>query len=191
MGSGKTGVRLLACLVLASGALGASGCQPLYGGKPETLLKPTKKKKPPAPPEEEVKVVYVEECTSDFRGDPTRVRPMPTAAQSLIQEGQTAMQSADRAKDPAAQAELVKVSIDKFINALKKDPYSAEATLNLALAYDKVLRKGCALALLKRLPQLEGNPKFEKEARLVADRVSDNTSWFKGYRKDAISAVGR
>jgi hypothetical protein len=184
--------RGLAFLLVAGAlAFGSTACRPLYGDKPDKLRNPEKKKRPPEQPEAEVKIVYVEECQADFRGDPAKARPQPAMATSLVGEGETALQSSERAKDPTSQAELIKVSIDKFRNALLRDPYNAEATLQLALAYDKVLRKGCSLAMLKRLATLESNPKYAKPAKLAADRVTDNESWFKGYRKDAISALGR
>ncbi|MDX2091013.1 MAG: hypothetical protein SFX73_24350 [Kofleriaceae bacterium] len=178
-------------LVAGALAFGSTACRPLYGDKPEKLRNPEKKKRPPEAPEAEVKIVYVEECQADFRGDPAKARPQPSMATSLVGEGETALQSAEKAKDPSSQAELIKVGIDKFRNALLRDPYNAEATLALALAYDKVLRKGCSIAMLKRLATLESNPKYAKSAKLAADRVTDNESWFKGYRKDAISALGR
>jgi LPS sulfotransferase NodH len=189
MGRRSSGVRVLACLVIAAGTL--SGCQALYGGKPEKLRNPEKKKRPPEAPEAEVKVQYVEDCVADFRGDPAKARPQPGIANQLVGEGETALQSSDKAKDPQGQAELIKVSIDKFRNALNKDPYNDEATLQLAIAYDRVYRKGCALAMLKRLSALEGNPKYAKGAKLSIDKVTDNGQWFKGYRKDAVAAVGR
>ena len=189
MGSGSLGVRVLACAILATGAL--TGCQALYGGKPEKLRNPEKKKKPPEPPETEVKIAYVEDCVADFRGDPLKARPQPSIANQLVGEGETALASSEKAKEPAGQAELIKVSIDKFRNALSKDPYNHDATLQLAIAYDKVYRKGCAIAMLKRLAALEANPKFSKGAKLAIDRVTDTPQWFKGYRKDAIAAIGR
>jgi hypothetical protein len=72
-----------------------------------------------------------------------------------------------------------------------KDPYSVDATLKLAIAYDKAMRKGCALALLKRLSQLAGHPKYGSEANRRIDDIDANGAWFKGYRKDAMAAVGR
>ena len=187
MGRGQI---LLACFVLATG-FATTACQPLYGGKPEKLRNPEKKKRPPEAPEAEVVEKYVEDCVVDFRGDPSRVSRQTAVSNQLVGEGETAMQSSDKAKDPSSQAELIKVSISKFSNALQKDPYNHDATLDLALAYDKVNRKGCALALLKRLSQLEANPKFGKGAKLAADRVTDTPQWFRGYRKDAIAALGR
>lgn len=185
-------MRVFASVVLACSLLGAAtGCQQLYGGKPERLKDPSKRKKPPEPEAAEVKIVYVEECAADFRADPKTVRPQVAMANQLVGEGETALQSSDKAKDPPSQAELIRVAIDKFRNALIRDPYNAEATLQLALAYDRVLRKGCAIAMLKRLAQLEMNPKYAPPAKRAADRVTDNAGWFKGYRKDAVAAVGR
>lgn len=186
---GSTGVRVLACLIVVSAGL--SGCQPLYGAKAEKLSNPSKKKRPPEPKEEEVQITYVEECKADFRGDPRLARPQPTVAAQLMQEGKTAAQSARQAKDPTSEVELLRLALDKFRNALTKDPYNAEITLELALAYDRVLRKGCALALLKRIASLEAHPKYTSLARRQADLVTDNAQWFKGYRNEAISAVGR
>lgn len=192
MGRGTSGARILACLVLSTVSVATlGGCQALYGGKPEKLRNPEKKKRPPEPPEAEIVVKYVEDCAADFRGDPTKVRPQTPMANQLVGEGEVALQSSDKAKDPASQAELIRVSIDKFRNALIKDPYNAEATLQLALAYDRVLRKGCAIAMLKRLASMELNPRFASPAKRAADRVTDNAGWFKGYRKDAVAAVGR
>ena len=187
MGRGSLGALLAACLALGT----FTGCQALYGGKPERLKNPERRKKPPEPEVAEAPVKYVEDCTANFRDDPKLVRPNTGLANQLVGDGDTALQNANRAKDPASQAELIKLSIDKYRNALIKDPYNQDATLKLALAYDMVYRKGCALALLKRIASLQSNPKYAKAANAKADEVTDNASWFKGYRKDAISAVGR
>lgn len=184
MGRGSTGA-LLACLAVLT------GCQALYGGKPERLKNPERKKAPPEPEGQVTAIKYVEDCTANFRDDPKQARPNPGLANQLVGDGDTALQNANKAKDPASQAELIKLSIDKYRNALVKDPYNHEATLKLALAYDMVYRKGCALAMLKRIQALQANPKYAKLANAKADEVNDNTSWFKHYRKDAVSAVGR
>lgn len=186
MGRGSIGALTLACLVL-----GTAACQPLYGKKPERLKNPEKRKKPDDPEVAEAPIKYVEDCTANFRDDPKLVRPNPGLANQLVGDGDTALQNANKAKDPASQAELIRLSIDKYRNALIKDPYNHEATLKLALAYDMVYRKGCAIAMLKRLAAMQTNPKYAKQANLKADEVTDNASWFKGYRKDAVSAVGR
>jgi hypothetical protein len=147
------------------------------------------------PPKEEViveaPVKEVEECQADFRSDPKLVRPQTGLSNQLTGEGDTALVNSDKAVPGPAQAGLIKDGIDKYRNALIKDPYNVEATLKLAIAYDKVYRKGCAIAMLKRLASLSANPKFSKIANPAIDSIGDNGQWFKRYRKDAMSAVGR
>jgi hypothetical protein len=177
-----------ACVVFAGGSV---GCQALYGGKPEKLRNPERKKHPEEAEEKPPEVKYVEECVANFRDDPKLVRPDSSRSSALVGDGDTTLSQVSRAKDPASQAELIKQSIDKYRSALVKDPYNQEATLKLALAYDMVYRKACALALLKRIAALESNPRFKSAAKRVADEVADTPAMFKGYRKDAVSAVGR
>jgi hypothetical protein len=183
--------RLGLCVAIATGFVGMGACQPLYGNKPEKLHTPEKKKKPPEVADADVPVKYIEDCAADFHADPRTVRPQPGMAQPLTNDGDTALQGADKATDPMAKVGLIKDAIQKYINALKKDPYNADATLKLARAYDLVLRKGCAIAMLKRLAALSSNPKFAKDAQLKIDSIDDNSGWFKGYRKDAVAAVGK
>jgi len=179
-------------LVGLVGLAGAgAGCSPLYGGKPEKLHNPEKKKKPPEEAIAPVEIKYVDDCSANFRDDPKRVNQQTGISNTLVGDGDTALQQSNKAKDPPSQAELIRVAIDKYRNALVKDPYNPEATLKLAIAYDLVYRKGCALAMLKRLASLSSNPKWAKQANRNIDSVTDNTQWFKGYRKDAISSVGR
>jgi len=185
------GRRLGAITVALGLALAMAACSPLYGGKPEKLHNPEKKKKPPEAAAATVEIKYVEDCSANFRDDPKRVNQQSGISNTLVGDGDTALQQSSKAKDPPSQAELIRVAIDKYRNALVKDPYNAEATLKLAIAYDLVYRKGCALAMLKRLASLSANPKFAKQANRNIDSVTDNTQWFKGYRKDAISSVGR
>lgn len=166
-------------------------CQPLYGGKPEKLVAPQKKKAPPKEETTEAPIKEIDECQADFRGDPKNVRPQTSISNQLTGEGDTALASSDKANDPQQRVGLLRESIDKYRNALIKDPYNAEATLKLALAYDRVYRKGCAIAMLKRLAALTVNPKYAKTANPTIDSISDNGQWFKRYRKDAMSAVGR
>lgn len=179
--------------LLALAIAGLAACQPLYGGAPEKLRNPEKKKQPPQPAEVASEIKYVDECQTDFRGNPKGVFRDTSTSATLVGSGDDALAQASKAKDPSSQADLIKVSIDKYRNALVKDPYNAEATLKLAVAYDRVLRKGCALKLLARISALEANSKFQKDAKRSADLAADNAGkeWFKGYKKDAITAVGR
>jgi hypothetical protein len=191
MGRGSFGVRLGVRLALVAGlGLGVVACQPLYGGKPEKLVAPQKKK---APKEEvtEVPIKEIEDCQADFRADAKLVRPNANLSNQLTGEGDTALASSDKAGDIQQRVGLIREGIDKYRNALIKDPYNSDATLKLALAYDRVYRKGCAIALLKRLATLTLNPKYGVKANPIIDSIGDNGQWFKRYRKDAMTAVGR
>jgi hypothetical protein len=184
------GRALRSLCVLSVVALAFFACRPIYGDKPDKLANPAKKKRPPDAPDATIEVKYVEDCQTNFRDDKRPIQDTATANR-LTGEGDSAVAQSNAAKEPSAAANLIRDAIDKYRNALMKDPYNAEATLKLALAYDKVYRKGCALKLLARISQLESNPKVGRGAKQAADQVADNKEWFKGYRKDAISAVGR
>ena len=109
----------------------------------------------------------------------------------LFDLAENAMSQSDQAKEDTIKVGLLKEAIDKYRNALIKDPYNVPATLKMAVAYDRVLRKGCAIAMLKRLASLSNNPKWASEANRNIDTIDANAQWFKGYRKDAMAAVGR
>lgn len=184
---GHFGLKLALALGLGAGLV---ACQPLYGGKPEKLVAP-QKKKPPKEEVAEVQIKEVEDCQADFRGEAKNVRPVPAMSNQLTGEGDSSIASAEKSTDIQQRVGLYREAIDKYRNALIKDPYNADATLKLALAYDKVYRKGCAIAMLKRLNALTANPKFAVRANPAVDSISDNGQWFKRYRKDAMAAVGR
>lgn len=181
-------MRLLVALALA---VSVPACSPLYGGKPEKLKNPDKKKKPPETAEAAIEIKYVEDCSANFADDPKKVRPQPPMSKVLFDQGETALDQADKAKEDNAKVGFLKDAVDKYRNALIKDPYNVPATLKLAVAYDRVLRKGCAIAMLKRLASLSNNPKWTSEANRNIDTIDANAGWFKGYRKEAMQAVGR
>jgi hypothetical protein len=183
-------MRSLGLLVLIATSVAAPACA-LYGDKPEHLRNPEKKKKPPEAIAAEQPIKYIEDCAAEFHSDPKAIKPQVSVGAGLAADGDTILQSAEKTGDVQARGNLLKDAIAKYSNALRKDPYNAEATLNLARAYDMVLRKGCAIALLKRLGSLSSFPRFQHDANLKIDSIDDNTGWFKGYRKDAIAAVGK
>ena len=77
-----------------------AGCQPLYGGKPEHLKNPEKKRKPPERRVAAVPVKYVEDCTASFGDDPKKVaRREPAMSRQHVDAGDTALSSAEKAKD--------------------------------------------------------------------------------------------
>jgi hypothetical protein len=121
-----------------------------------------------------------------YRADKTRAVELTRIADKKIETFETAT-------DPEVKGDMLAEGIADYGRALEKDAFSAEATLKLALAYDKAHRKACALTMLRRLSQLAENPTFERAANDRIDAVMDpkNKSWFEGYRKDARRAVGR
>jgi hypothetical protein len=165
-----------------------TGCQTMYGTPSEPLVK-VRKVPHKAVVEVDPPIPYVDNCPTNFRADPTRVSIDAPRANQLLATGDGSIQQAEKLPDPQSRAEAVRTGIGHYSNALTKDPYSAEATLKLALAYDKVYRRGCALKLLARLATLENHPKFRVSARRMVDWVTSEPEWFKGYRKDAIAVL--
>jgi hypothetical protein len=161
----------------------------MYGDKAAKLRTPSvvPHTEVPEPP---VAVIYIERCDNvDFRRPNKSVRRDPSAAKHLAEVGDTTAAKADKATAVDAKRELVVESIDRYRSALEKDPYDADATLKLAVAYDRALRKGCALVLLRRLNELSNHPQFATEGERNKDRVRDNREWFAGYRAEAIKAI--
>jgi predicted Zn-dependent protease len=160
---------------------------PYEGMKAESLKKPSKKARPPdaAPVAEEIK--YDEDCKTKFQEDGSKVRRKSPNQQ--IDAGDQALQLVDQTPDPAAKANAAIEAINKYKNALAQDPYSATATYKLAVSYALVRKKGCALALLKRLTELQKHPDFEGEATRMIKSVDDEPA-FKGFHKDALTAAG-
>lgn len=181
----------VACIGCIALGLSAAACSPLYGSRPEKLKNPEKKKRPPEAAEAANEIKYVDDCNANFSDDPKKARPQPPMSRQLFDAAESALDQSDKAKEDSMKVSLLKEAIDKYRNALIKDPYNVPATLKLAVAYDRVLRKGCALAMLKRLSALSNNPKWSSEANRNIDSIDANGQWFKGYRKDAMAAVGR
>ena len=168
------------CVLLAA-------CKPMYGAAPASLRTPEPVKPPPIT-ETEKPVIYDDYCELLTTRTPVVKRETKQAAPH-IEAGDRKVADFDAAA--GAKTDLIVDGIDEYARALRKDPFNAQATLKLALAYDKVRRKGCALALLKRLEQLAQNPKLAKEANEAIDEVEQRQKWFGGYRRDALRTVGR
>jgi hypothetical protein len=169
--------------------LALAACK-IYGDPPAPLAHYEIRKHPAGwDKDPEVKVAYVEACATDFHRDAKGQRRQPQVAQARVTDGDTTLAEATKATTDTAKADLIIRGIQHYADALRADPYDAQATLKLALAYDKVLHKGCAIAMLRRLESLTQNPKLAGDASHRIDDVVDNTQWFKGYRKEALEAV--
>lgn len=183
---------VIASVVIAAvvASMGASmGCSPLYGGKPEELRNPPKKR---PPVEEEAGVPlqkWDEECNAEFFAKSSAL-PRPSEAKPIAESANTTLVGADRAPDASTRARMVIDAIGRFKAALAKDPFNAEATYGLAVAYTKARKKGCAIALLKRLSALSVNARFSEDATRMMDAASANPI-FKPFKKDAEAALGR
>jgi len=176
--------------LIAVSMLAFAACQPMYGDKAATLKTPPPVKPPKDLPVEVVKVTYVDDCEFITKAVKNPRRDVKRA-QIHVRTGDAKIADADVAAEPVRKGDLFIAGIDQYGTALTSDPFDAEATLKLALAYDKVLRKGCALALLQRLNKLAENPTYADSANEKIDAVTDHKKWFEGYRPAALKAVGR
>ncbi len=170
-------------------ALALAACQPMYGAKPDKLRNPptTRHVEEPDPV---VAVKYVETCDNvDFRRPSKGLIRDRANATRLVNDGDSKVSNAEKATEIDARRDLTLASIERYRSALAKDPYDVDATLKLARAYDRVLRKGCALAMLRRLEMLSSHPDFAEAANRQKASVLDNNDWFSGYRKDALDAI--
>jgi hypothetical protein len=188
------GNALIVRLSLASVLL--TGCA-MYSHKADPLRNPPRIKpdKAALAAQAEPEPSYVDDCSVDFTAAPTPKRQKPTAAKLVASGdaslGQRPLGAANVPPPSTPDAAKATVdAIDRYREALQNDPYDADATLKLALAYDRMLRKGCALAMLNRLAALADSDKLGAEARPKVQLVKQNGHWFRGYRLTALKAAG-
>lgn len=165
----------------------------MYKDKAEVLKNPPKKAGPTVVVGPEPEPTFVDACNVNFSAPATKKRSVQ-ASQQQTSHANAKLQSSQPGTPRPTTASSVKSvadAIDTYRQALISDPYNAEATLRLALAYDRVLRKGCALALLRRLDSLASNATFQRDAEPMVDLVAQNPHWFKPYHGEALKAVGR
>lgn len=177
--------------LVAACVLFAAACQPMYKHKADPLTTP--------PPRRGAKVavvddepLFIDTCNVNFSAPPAKKRQAPASQQLTIAGNSALQQQAPGTPRPATAQSVstIVTAIDNYRRALLSDPYNAEATLKLALAYDRVLRKGCALAMLRRLETLAANPTFQPDAEPMVQLVAANPHWFKPYHPEALKAVG-
>jgi hypothetical protein len=131
---------------------------------------------------------YIDACATDFHRPASEARPATPASTA---RGDHLLADAEHQQDPEARAAGYVAAIGEYRQALLGDPYNADVTLALALAYDRVYRKGCALQLLRRLDALAQSKPLGGAARAAVAKVGDNTQWFGTYRREAEAALGR
>jgi hypothetical protein len=179
-------------VVFVLGVVAVAGCQPMYGTKPDRLRNPEVvkvKPKPEVKPEPPPAPVYLDKCKLPT---PAQLAQRDrTGAQGPFTEGSNRFAEAEALPtESPEQAATAKQSLEKFRDALSRDHFHADATLGLARTYDTFHRKGCALALLKRIGQMRLNKAFQKEADRVANSVNQHADqWFAAYESEARDAV--
>ena len=178
--------------VLAAVVL-STGCGGLYSGKPEKVYHPSKKKEPEvviAP----VEIKWNDECGAKLNEEPgaalknhkkneAKVKQLALQAGELLDKAATTTDNKQKAGQTAE-------AIDKLRKGLVDAPYSAEATYQLAIGYARSRRRGCSLAMLKRLAQLEKYDDFATVAKRLIGDALDNAE-FTPFRKQADEALGR
>ncbi len=177
--------------LLATATLVFAACQPMYGAKAPPVRNPApiihaQVIEPPAAPKQQI-----EDCNYKVVAIIKVPKRDVVRAQDHVQKADVAVANFDKTSVPKDKGDLLIDSIQQYANALEKDPYSAEATLKLARAYEKAQRKGCALRLLGRLAKLADHPTYERQANEQIDDVKNHKSWFEDYRKDALEALSR
>lgn len=168
--------------------LGVVACQPMYGARPQKLKTPDPLARPveaagsggPVQPKLE------ENCGTD-----RAINPSSRSAKDLVYDADGTRRKADKADSPDDRARQIAASVEQYRTALSKDPYSADATLGLAIAYDALNRKGCAMRMLTRINALAKYEPYRTAAESAADEVKANMRLFQWYRTEAERAVGR
>ena len=160
----------------------------MYSEKPESLKPPKHRKHRATVGDAAASPPLVLNCTVNHVPYRSNIRREPAAAEGLVKAGNATFERAKHST-PAEAQPLVIESINAYRSALAKDPYDADATTRLAVAYDKVLYQGCALALLRRLQLLSTHPDFQIAADRNKRSVRDNTGWFERYRDEALKVI--
>ncbi len=185
---------LVVGLALVAGAGLATGCAGPYAGQAERLKKPPKKKMPEVVAAAPVEIKFAGECVAKFQEENAKAMAQhnrgATKARQMAGQGAELLEQAAKSTDDAQVAGLTKEAIGKLRGALLEDPYSAEASYNLAVGYARARRKTCALALLKRLAELEKYDEFTPAARRMLKAAEDDAA-FSLFRKEATEAMGR
>jgi hypothetical protein len=173
----------LVAAIVAGGAAGAACSHPAA----EPLHAPARV--PHVDPPASDEPVTIDDCATDFHRPASEAARPATPASTA--RGDRLVAEAEGQPDPEARAAGYVAAIADYRQALLGDPYNADVTLALALAYDRVYRKGCALQLLRRLDALAQSKPLGAAARAAVAKVGDNTQWFRTYRREAEAALGR
>jgi hypothetical protein len=182
-------------------ALGAAGfifavgaCSGPNSGTPERLVLPKEKAPPPAPDAGPVAAGTPapgpgDTCRTNFFADPVPLEKRdPKKATQMTQQANRVLLDAEILQGEPRKIKVLD-AMATLRNALKADPYGAEATYQLAVAYAMADRKACALALLERIAALKAIPGTEKDVDRVVQRALRDPA-FEPFRADANGKLG-
>lgn len=171
-----------------------AACSGPYAGKAEKLRKMPKSAEPEPPPVVAEETKFAEECPVKFQEEPKDALKQHNrnagASKRLVEQADSLLDDARVAKDDKARVAQTTEAINKLRKALLDAPYHAEATYKLAHAYALTRRKGCAIALLKRLADLQKYGDFAADAKRKIDEA-ETDSVFQPFRKQANEAINR
>lgn len=185
-------MRHLGMVSFASLALVLGACG-MYVNKSEPLSKPSPIKPSKDLPKDDVATAppLKEICDYHWNAPPPTKKVPASRVEQQERLGDAKLEVYVKATDPVERSNAIAEGMEAYARALVDDPFNPVLTLKLALAYDKVNDKGCAIALLGRLAKLSDNPKFQAQADLTIGEILDRRDYFGRYRNDAIRAVGR
>jgi hypothetical protein len=115
-------------VVIASLVIAA--CQSMYGPKPEKLRTPGKLPVPVQTEQALAGPAYVEDCAVDFQKAPPKagVKRDERSAAKLVETGDATLSSADTTTDGTKRGDLMRASIERYSDALARDPFNADVT---------------------------------------------------------------
>ncbi len=187
--------RTIAVILAAAFAAGSglTACGGLYSGKAEKVAKPSKKKEPEVVATV-AEIKWNDECGAKLNEEPGAALKMHKKNEARVKQiaaqAQELLDAAATASDNKQKAGQTSEAIDKLRKGLVDAPYSVEATYSLAIGYARSRRRGCSLAMLKRLAQLEKYDDFNTAAKRLIGDALDNGE-FQPFRKQADEALGR
>lgn len=109
---------------------------------------------------------------ADLPGSWTYDQRVVSQGENLANDAFDLLKESEKSSLPRPQREsLISEAVDKFILALKSDPYNVHATYNLAAAYARIGRDQCSLNLLERLIALRLLPSQKAAVDAKVDRL--------------------
>jgi hypothetical protein len=124
-------------------------------------------------------------CPTNFNADPRKAKKSATKARPHLGSGKQHLDvalSTSMSDKPDQHVAEALAAVDEYRAALDENHYNAEATYQLAVSYALLHKRGCALAMLKRLHTLTDN------ARLSRDGDTDVETWLALVAKEPAFA---